>query len=78
MTNLYYYGMLYRGFAPGAQPKGVIRLATDEEIGRLDLADTDYYNVIVYDRMLTDREIREYEIRYLGCWLCHHGGTNPR
>lgn len=53
----YMYGMKYRGFSLGCQPRGVVEL--------LD-GDKDYYDIIVYDRELTDKEIYEYELDYIG------------
>lgn len=53
------YGMRVRGFAPGAQPKeGWL----DAEVDPLD----EYWNVIVYNRPLTEKEIKEYDLDYLG------------
>lgn len=51
----YYYGMKYRGFSPGAQPKKGL-------IGRIENNETEYYDVIDYDRKLTDEEISNYEL----------------
>lgn len=49
------YGMRLRGFAPMCQPmEGLIR-AEEDESGK-------YWNVLVYDRELSDEEIREYEL----------------
>ena len=51
----YKYGMRHpRGFSPGCQPKGVIR-REDDPAGK-------YYDIIVYDRKLTDKELYEYEL----------------
>lgn len=53
------YGMRLRGFSPGAQPKeGWL----DAEVDPLD----EYWNVIVYNRPLTEKEIKEYDLDYLG------------
>lgn len=51
------YGMRLRGFSPGCQPKGVIR--------REDDPDGKYWDVIVYERELTEKEIRDYELEDL-------------
>ena len=49
------YGMRLRGFSPGCQPK---RGLIDKE-----LDDTGkYYDILVYNRRLTDDEIRDYEL----------------
>lgn len=52
---LYTYGMRLRGFSPGCQPmQGLVR--------REDSADGKYYDLLVYDRPLTEREQRDYEL----------------
>ena len=49
------YGMRLRGFAPGCQPKeGFIR-REDDITGR-------YYDILVYDRRLLNKERRDYEL----------------
>lgn len=49
------YGMRLRGFAPMCQPKeGLIR-REDDPSGR-------YYDILVYDRELTDEEVVNYEL----------------
>ncbi len=56
---MYKYGMLHqRGFGPGCQPKGVIK-REDDPTGK-------YYDIIVYDRELTEKEANDYELDYLG------------
>lgn len=50
----YAYGMRLRGYSPGAQPKGVIERRDDPR--------GIYHDVIVYDRPLTEKEIRDYEL----------------
>lgn len=48
------YGMRLRGFSPGCQPmKGLLR----REDG-----DKRYYDILVYNRPLTDTELRDYEL----------------
>ena len=49
----YRYGMRLRGFSIGCQPKGVIRC---EDGGQK------YWDIIVYDRELTDEEVRHYSL----------------
>ena len=56
---LYTYGMRLRGFAPGYQPlEGFV--AVDDDV----LAE--YHNILIYDRKLTDEELRNYDLDYLG------------
>lgn len=51
---MYVYGMRLRGFSPGCQPmKGLV--GTMEGIGR-------YHCVLIYNRELTDEEVRDYEL----------------
>lgn len=50
-----YYGMRIRGFSVGCQPM-------EGFIERLDSRSDDYYDIIVYDRELTDDEIRHYSL----------------
>lgn len=54
----YYYGMRLRGFSPGAQP-------VDGLVGAFDTIGG-YHSVVIYKRMLTEDEVREYELDYLG------------
>lgn len=59
MKTVYLYGMKNRGFSPGCQPKeGFL----DAEYDPMD----DYLNILVYLRPLTEQEIREYELDYIG------------
>ena len=60
----YVYGMRLRGFAPGCQPK-------DGLIGLVDYADVivdtkRYHDCIAYKRRLTEKEVADYELDYLG------------
>lgn len=57
-TAVYRYGMRLRGFSIGCQPKGVL--------DREDDATGKYYDILVYDRKLTEKELEDYELDYLG------------
>lgn len=59
MKKVYKYGMLLRGFSPGAQPKEGLIGREDDPLG-------DYWDIIVYNRKLTDEEMLQYELDYLG------------
>lgn len=59
LTTVYKYGMRLRGFSPGCQPR-------DGLLGREDDTNGKYYDVIAYDRKLTDKEVSDYELDYLG------------
>ena len=52
---IYKYGMRLRGFSIGCQPmKGLVE-RQDDPAGR-------YHDILVYDRELTEKEIRDYEL----------------
>ena len=53
MKKLYAYGMRLRGYSPGCQPKDgfVCRLDSDK-----------YHDILLYDRKLTEKEMRDYEL----------------
>ena len=54
----YKYGMRLRGFSPACQPMiGLIR-REDDTTGK-------YHDILVYNRMLTEKELRDYELDYL-------------
>ncbi len=54
-TKKFRYGMRLRGFSPGCQPK---RGLIDKELD----ATGKYYDILVYNRRLTDDEIMDYEL----------------
>ena len=54
----YIYGMRLRGFQPWGQPM-------DGFVERLDAEQTKYHDFIVYDRPLTETEIRNYELDFI-------------
>ena len=56
---VYHYGMRLRGFSPGCQPM-------DGLIERRDDIMDDYHDILVYSRTLTDKEISDYELKFLG------------
>lgn len=57
--ELHKYGMRLRGFSIGCQPKDGLVERIDDHTGR-------YYDILVYDRMLTGAEVADYELTYLG------------
>ena len=67
----YIYGMRLRGCSIGAQPDGF-------EIIKNTIEDK-YYDLLAYDRALTDEELKEYELDYIGVvetkgcflWTCY-------
>ena len=58
MQQQYFYGMRLRGCSPGAQPKGFIE-RRDDPLER-------YHDILVYPRRLTDDELRDHELDFLG------------
>ena len=67
---LYLYGMRLRGASPGAQPPGFVDIVTDRFPIVFPRPDNfirgAYYDVLRYDRMLTEKEIDIYSLEYLG------------
>ena len=55
----YRYGMRLRGFSIGCQPRQGFIERLDDTSGR-------YYDILAYDRQLTETEINDYELDYLG------------
>lgn len=55
---MYVYGMRLRGFAPLCQPKNGLVSAEN--------GDRKYWNYLVYNRKLTDKECKDYELDYIG------------
>lgn len=49
----YLYTLKYRGVSPGCQPRDFVRFYMDNKYT---------YEVLVYDRELTDDEIARYEL----------------
>lgn len=54
---MFWYGMRLRGYAPGCQPKGVVKVIE---------RDWKYYSLIAYKRRLTDDEVKDYELDFIG------------
>ena len=55
MSKLYAYGMRLRGFSPGCQPM-------DGLVERVDSSPEKYYDILLYNRPLTEKEISDYEL----------------
>lgn len=51
----YFYGMRLRGFSHGCQPMNGLVDHYPDMSGK-------YYDVLVYDRQLTDEEVKNYEL----------------
>lgn len=52
------YGMRLRGFSPGCQPMNGLVERQDDATGR-------YHDLLVYDRELTEKELRDYELDFV-------------
>lgn len=55
----YAYGMRARGFSIGCQPM-------DGFYERHDSGSPKYYDILLYNRKLTESEMRDYQLDYLG------------
>lgn len=54
---MYKYGMRLRPYSIGCQPmEGLVEVMVDNR----------YWNILIYDRKLTDQEVSDYELDYLG------------
>lgn len=56
---MFKYGMRLRGFSIGCQPMKGFYEREDDNTGR-------YYDILIYSRKLTEEELRDYELDYLG------------
>lgn len=56
---MYLYGMRLRGFSPGCQPMIGLVERQDDVTGR-------YHDILIYDRELTDKELNDYELDFIG------------
>lgn len=55
MKKEYRYGMRLRGFSPGCQPMNGLIRREDDPFG-------EYWDILIYNRRLTDREVMDYEL----------------
>lgn len=55
MKKEYRYGMKLRGFSPGCQPMNGLIRREDDPFG-------EYWDILIYNRRLTDREVMDYEL----------------
>ena len=53
----YLYGMRLRGYSPGCQPmEGLLKVAP---------GGGQYHDLLIYDRPLTEKELKDYELDYI-------------
>lgn len=65
MSERYVYGMKMRGIAPGTCPKA--GLMDWEDAGEdTRHAHMGYYTLLWYDHPLTDKQVLDYELEYIG------------
>ena len=55
---MYEYGMRLRGFSPFCQPMNGLIERKDDLSGQ-------YYDILIYNRMLTESELSEYELDFI-------------
>ena len=55
---IYTYGMRLRGFSPGCQPMAGLVERRDDPKGI-------YHDLLLYDRELSEKEMRDYELDYV-------------
>lgn len=54
-TPVYKYGMKYRGFSIGCQPMNGLIESQEDKSGY-------YFNILLYNRPLTEKELENYEL----------------
>ncbi len=70
MKNRYFYGMRLRGFSIGCQPmEGFIK--------REDATTDEFWDVIIYDRPLSDEDIKHYSLTPLYAYEYSNGKEEP-
>lgn len=68
----FYYGMRLRGFSLGCQSmNGLVDHCSPNEmawtlIPTVNKPKRDYYDFLIYNRELTEKELKDYELDYLG------------
>ena len=55
---IYTYGMRLRGFSPGCQPMAGL-------VERRDDPKRKYHDLLLYDRELSEKEMRDYELDFV-------------
>lgn len=72
MNERYVYGMKMRGIAPGTCPKdGLVHWEDAGEDTRH--SHLGYYSLLWYDHPLTDKQVSDYELEYIGREENGHG-----
>lgn len=61
-NGVYKYGMRLRGFSIGCQPKDGFIERRDDESGK-------YYDILLYNRKLTQEELKAYELDFIAADL---------
>lgn len=64
------YGMRLRGFSLGCQPMNGLLCRDDDVTGK-------YHDILVYDRQLTEQEIKDYELDALTWFALQETSGDP-
>ena len=70
----YIYGMKLRGSGPGCQPDGLVEVLDFNQFKWLQKT-CNYWDLIVYDRQLNEKEIEDYELEFV-CSLENYESEN--
>lgn len=75
----FYYGMRLRGFSLGCQPmNGFVGCVDKDKADKKDWfcfnGNRTYWDIVSYNRKLTDKEMMDYELDYLGSVHSGFGG----
>lgn len=67
-TDYYIYGMKARPFSIGCQPMEGFMASDAFKLLKIDLDDVSmkYHDILLYDRKLTDKELYDYELDFIG------------
>lgn len=64
---MYKYGMRLRGFSIGCQPKRGFVERLDDESGK-------YWDILLYDRPLTQKELDDYDLDFISIVIMTQNG----
>lgn len=67
-TDYFIYGMKARSFSVGCQPMEGLMVSDAFKVLKIDLDDVSmkYYDTLMYDRKLTEKELYDYELEFIG------------
>lgn len=69
-TDYYIYGMKARPFSIGCQPMEGLMASDAFKLLKIDLDEVSmkYHDILLYDRKLTDKELYDYELDFIGIY----------